>query len=54
MPKDYANGEFQIIHGEPSEAQKKLNQWKHQYLIEVISMDQENSLTTILVHRIKK
>lgn len=54
MPKDYKEGEFQILHDEPKTVQKTLNQWKHEYLLEIISMDQENSLTTVLVHRTRK
>ena len=34
-----SNREFQIVHKPASEAQKVINQWRHEYDIEIISVN---------------
>lgn len=51
--------EYRIIHEHPSEAQKILNQWKHEYDLEILSMSSFSNLNctsfvTILIKRWKK
>jgi len=51
--------EYKIITGTASDCQKWLNQWKHEYILNIISMNTvhvagNNPLVTILLTRTKK
>lgn len=53
--------EYKIIFGNPAECQRKLNQWKHEYTLNVIAMESyysgsnhETRDVTILLTRSKK
>ena len=50
------NFEYKIIEGSAIDCQKKLNQWKHEYIVKVISMcttvdDIDRTQITILLTR---
>jgi hypothetical protein len=51
QPRDYSEWEFLLI---DSEHQKKLNQWRHEYYIEVLQMTSCNGTPLILIVRKKK
>ena len=46
--------EYKIISGDEEYCQKVLNQWKHQYDIEVISMSAYPGKVIILINRKEK
>ena len=40
---------YEIITGTAIECQKQLNQWRHEYDIEVLGMSTDNGIVTILL-----
>lgn len=48
-------GEIKILTGEDEVVQKTLNQWRHQFNLNIIHVQAlENGLTYVMVERIKK
>ena len=43
--------EYKIISGTTIDCQKILNQWKHDYVLDIISMSADKDLTVILLTR---
>lgn len=54
MAENYVNGEFKWIHDPPKNIQKYLNQWKHQYFIEIIFTTMIESDLAMLIYREEK
>jgi len=46
--------EYKIITGTASELQKWLNQWKHEYKLNIIAMSANENITVILLTRTRK
>ncbi len=46
--------EYKILTGIPLDCQKKLNQWRHEFFINIISMASEKFELCILLTREKK
>ena len=48
------DGEFRILSGAPSDIQMKLNQWRHQFFIEILSMTSSETNLVVLFRRVKR
>lgn len=46
--------EYKIISGTTTDCQKLLNQWKHQYFLNIVNMCADKDLTVILLTRTEK
>jgi hypothetical protein len=46
--------EYKIIAGSPKNCQMKLNQWKHDYKLEILQMSANEKITVILLTRTPK
>lgn len=51
MKNNFKDWEFKIITGTDQEIQNFLNQWKHNYELNIISMCRENQITILLVRK---
>ena len=48
---DSKSEDYKVITGDHARVQKVLNQWKHEFLLEVISMCVDNGVLYVLVVR---